>query len=51
MRTQWTLPELLQEIATECGPTLRNEDIAAAAAAVIRNYFAVMPRQIDRPAL
>ncbi|WP_167735532.1 hypothetical protein [Rhodococcus sp. 1R11] len=51
MSTRWTLPELLQQIATECGPTLRNEDMAAAAAEVIRNYFAVMPRQIDKATL
>lgn len=41
-----TLSELLQQIATECGPTLRNEDMSAAAAEVIRNYFAVLPRTI-----
>lgn len=49
MRADITLAELIAEMATECGPTLRDECTAAEAAAVIRKHFAVIPLTIPTP--
>lgn len=49
MSTNVTLAELIAEMATECGPTLRDECTAAEAAAVIRKHFAVIPLTIPSP--
>ncbi|WP_179273884.1 hypothetical protein [Rhodococcoides fascians] len=46
MSTDVTLADLIAEIATECGPTLRDECTAAEAAEVIRKHFAVIPLTI-----
>lgn len=43
-----TLAEVIQVLATECGPTLRHEDVAEEAATMIRAMFAVLPRRIER---
>lgn len=46
MSTGPTLAEVIQLLATECGPTLRHEEVAEQGATMIRALFAVMPRRI-----